>query len=65
MKIRCTIDAVEEQGDKLLVKLKGWEPRSAADWRGQSAVELRIDNVHDLGRRMYVGREVDIEVTPR
>lgn len=64
MKIRCHVIAVEDCGDKVKVKLQGAEVGSA-EWRSLSIVELLIDNVHDIGKRMYVGRAVDIEVKPR
>lgn len=64
MKIKCTVSAVEDRGDKLFVKLSGIEV-GAAEWRSQSLVELLVDNVHGIGKRLYVGRAVDIEVSPR
>ena len=64
MKIQCNVTAVEDCGDKVKIKLQGVEV-GAADWRRASVVELLVDNVHDIGKRMYVGRAVDIEVKPR
>jgi len=64
MKIRCRITECADRGDKVFVKLQGVEER-AAEWRSMSVIEMLIDNVGDIGRRMYVGREIDVEVTPR
>lgn len=63
MKIECHILSVEDAGDALLVTMQGTAPSSPLFFGWQKEI-IKVPNTEPARKAYYVGRRVDIDVSP-
>lgn len=64
MKIRAEVTAVETNGEKLVVRLQGLASSDPA-WLSMNRYTIETYASKKAQRSYYVGRPVEISVTPR
>lgn len=63
MKLKCEVLEVSNDGDALCVTLQG-SSKSDPDWYGWKNQTIRLRSTERTRRAFYIGRIVEIEVTP-
>jgi len=63
MKMKCHVIAVEDNGDRLKVRMQG-EGTADAAWRPMNVVEFTCADTDAHRRALYIGRNVMVEVKP-
>lgn len=64
MKIECEVIEVSTNGETLIVTLQGSTSNSAS-WRSMGRQVVAIPDTKSACRTFYLGRKVDITVTPK
>lgn len=63
MKITAEIIAVENNGDRLKVKVQG-SAVNEAEWRSMGICEFSIPANKNAGKTFFVGRVIEIKIKP-
>jgi hypothetical protein len=64
MKMRCHVDRIENQGDRIEVRVIG-KADNEAEWMAQRFQTFSVADTARNRRSFWIGRNVDIEITPR
>ncbi len=64
MKIKCTVTKVSNSGDTVSVVLRGNQSKDAG-WRPRYEQAIEVSCSEKIKKAFYLGRKVDVIVTPR